>query len=1036
MDQSRESSDQLPPLILNSISQLVDYQEEQERKRSTELNACCSKKQNHSRSSSSQNSSFFKMKKIYPSESHSIRVHCPYDHRHPIGSKTSIDDDDLSSIDINDDDFSSSSSPKKQSPSSQRRNFQTILHSQFFVLSCLMFVLLLVVICLSSLNSIGSSSESTQHRIKSSIINLLRFDKKLKQQQMIEDNNIGRGSVAALYQSLQDTLADAKLLSRAGNTLPESEDINNEINILSEAVKNRGDDQSNTNNIITESDCFKFIGSIEESGGFSFLGISYAIPPVGNLRWRRPVGLNGCRETNSPEHHHLHRLRKKVLDDDQDDDDNDVKERKKTLISAKSFGSPCFQVNPYNKEYSGSEDCLYLNVWTPSIDPQAKLNVMVSIHGGFLQFGSGNQEGLSPTAFLAKKLNTVFVSFNFRLHALGFLALEELVDDDLGDSHSENSTKHLHDPHYSRHAKGNYGLYDHVLVLEWIRDNIRAFGGDPERVTLFGPDSAGAAILALSSNPTTSKLFSKGWMMNPTIYFNRSFESTAKRMHDSFMSRTSCSTASCLRQLTPLQVTQYFLGHDDPSFRINDQNDLPIQGIFAQQLIVVDGDLVRFPFGSEGEADLPLRQHLLIGSTSESIEFWAGPSDLSSWSWDQYVKYVTTSFDSFGPSLSQLALNVYPFPGSSSDASPQNERIVISRDMKQSLVQTERSESTSPSPTTADNSIVINSEQKEEKNAKMSPKETSDNMRKERPEGQESTMTSSRHVSSSTLTSEAGSSFSSLETTTLSSSSESSPTVASGSKNKNIISHLMHDSVASSSSPSSTTASSTPSSSESTTISYSSTERMTRTTLSSSASIPGKVEPSGMIDKKKIRSEQKESERRKRSVNQEDSRREEDGIIITQMPTDDHDFEDRKTGKYDNNSIIEGSKKMSMSEEEEGVNSSLIFPELLYSKMVSDIRQVCPVTQLSHAIAKCSSKKNTISRRSQGDHDNHLERNAGRVYRYIVTSHPSSSVRFFFCFSKTSSSCCADSLFFFFLRIFSLFRYCTKSLLLISDKIE
>lgn len=91
----------------------------------------------------------------------------------------------------------------------------------------------------------------------------------------------------------------------------------------------------------------------------------------GNLRWRRPVGLNGCRETNAAEqHHHLHRLHKKILDEDRDDES---KERHKTLIRAKSFGSECFQVNPYNKKYSGSEDCLYLNVWTPSIDLEVSL---------------------------------------------------------------------------------------------------------------------------------------------------------------------------------------------------------------------------------------------------------------------------------------------------------------------------------------------------------------------------------------------------------------------------------------------------------------------------------------------------------------------------------------------------------------------------------------------------------------------------------------------------------------------------------------
>ena len=577
---------------------------------------------------------------------------------------------------------------------------------------------------------------------------------------------------------------------------------------------------------------------------------------------------------------------------------------------------------------------------------------MLFIHGGFLQFGSGNQEGVSPTAFLARKLNTVFVSFNFRLHALGFLSLEELVDEPHSDT---KNTTSQHDEHHSSHARGNYGLYDHVLVLEWIRDNIGAFGGDPNQVTLFGPDSAGGAILALSSNPSTAKLFSKGWMMNPTIYFNRSFESTAKRMHDSFMRKTGCSTASCLRQLTPLQVTQYFLGHDDPSFRINDQNDLPIQGIFPLQLLVVDGDLVRFPFGHEDT--FPLRQHLLIGSTGQAIEFWPGPSDLSSWSWDEYVKYVTTSLDSFGPKLSQLALSVY---------SSQDER--SARDLKTQSEQTEGDKESQR--TMAVNTIIAKTGQKEEKNAKESlmtlPVQTTSSSR------QESTTSKTEHENEGHVSSLSSlESLSMTETTTSSSlvlsSTSSHETTASGRTEQNAISHLMHDSMASSSSLS-TTESSSPS---------------IESTATLSSSPVGKTF-------KEIKS-QEDSKRMKRSVNQG----KEDGIIITQMPTEDEDHHDEDTnnrvGKDDDNSIFDVRKKMLMNSQEEDVLS----PELLYSTMVSDIRQVCPVTQLAHVISKSSSS--ISGKKSQENHDDHhfKKHASGRVYRYVVTSYPSSSVSFF-----------------------------------------
>lgn len=95
---------------------------------------------------------------------------------------------------------------------------------------------------------------------------------------------------------------------------------------------------------------------------------------------------------------------------------------------------------------------------------------MVWIHGGFLQFGSGNEAGLSPSAKLAHKLNTVFVSMNYRLYTLGFMALDILSNDIMIDS------------------KGNYGLWDQLCALQWVKDNIRNFGGDPRKVSYYISD--------------------------------------------------------------------------------------------------------------------------------------------------------------------------------------------------------------------------------------------------------------------------------------------------------------------------------------------------------------------------------------------------------------------------------------------------------------------------------------------------------------------------------------------------------------------
>lgn len=96
--------------------------------------------------------------------------------------------------------------------------------------------------------------------------------------------------------------------------------------------------------------------------------------------------------------------------------------------------------------------------------PQAGLEVLVWIHGGFLHWGSGHEPGICPSGRVAKRLNSVFVSFNYRLGALGFMALDVL---------STNP----------QDARGNYGIWDQIVALEWVKQNIRAFGGDPEKVS-------------------------------------------------------------------------------------------------------------------------------------------------------------------------------------------------------------------------------------------------------------------------------------------------------------------------------------------------------------------------------------------------------------------------------------------------------------------------------------------------------------------------------------------------------------------------
>ncbi|WP_454716538.1 carboxylesterase/lipase family protein [Caulobacter segnis] len=196
---------------------------------------------------------------------------------------------------------------------------------------------------------------------------------------------------------------------------------------------------------------------VSEAGVSAYKGVPYAQPPVGSLRWRAPVpaaGWTGVRD-------------------------------------AKAFGSACLQPpQAPSGLYSGgmapmSEDCLTLNVWAPA--GAKKLPVMVWIHGGAL-LGGGSSEPLYDGAKLAKQ-GVVLVSINYRLGLLGYFAHPAL---------SAESPRKL---------SGNYGLLDQIEALRWVRDNIAAFGGDPNQVTIAGESAGGLSAIALMASPQAKGLF-------------------------------------------------------------------------------------------------------------------------------------------------------------------------------------------------------------------------------------------------------------------------------------------------------------------------------------------------------------------------------------------------------------------------------------------------------------------------------------------------------------------------------------------------
>ncbi|MDQ6872416.1 MAG: carboxylesterase family protein [Gemmatimonadota bacterium] len=198
-----------------------------------------------------------------------------------------------------------------------------------------------------------------------------------------------------------------------------------------------------------------------------FRGIPYAAPPVGTLRWRPPQ----------------------------------PPKRWAGVRSASKLGHNCVQHQPYSDidpfAVGVSEDCLYLNVWTRSIDPHATPRpVMVWIHGGGFFAGFGGEERHNG-ARLAQK-GAVVITLNYRLGAFGFLAHPALAAES---------------PH---HAAGNYGLLDQIAALRWVQHNIARFGGDPSRVTIFGESAGGMSVGALIASPLAKGLFQQAILESGT----------------------------------------------------------------------------------------------------------------------------------------------------------------------------------------------------------------------------------------------------------------------------------------------------------------------------------------------------------------------------------------------------------------------------------------------------------------------------------------------------------------------------------------
>jgi len=194
----------------------------------------------------------------------------------------------------------------------------------------------------------------------------------------------------------------------------------------------------------------------QKTGVRTFKGIPFGQPPTGGLRWKEPQPVknwDGVRQ-------------------------------------ATQFGPRCMQAPIFGdmgfRSNGTSEDCLYLNVWTPAKSGKERLPVLVYFYGGGFVAGDGSEPRYDGESMAAKGIVTV--TTNYRLGVFGFLAHPELTAES------------------SHHASGNYGLLDQAAALRWVQENIAAFGGDPKRVTIAGESAGSVSVSALMVSPLSRNL--------------------------------------------------------------------------------------------------------------------------------------------------------------------------------------------------------------------------------------------------------------------------------------------------------------------------------------------------------------------------------------------------------------------------------------------------------------------------------------------------------------------------------------------------
>lgn len=324
---------------------------------------------------------------------------------------------------------------------------------------------------------------------------------------------------------------------------------------------------------------------------YAFLGIPFAAPPLGDLRWRPPVDPQPWADE----------------------------------LDAAAFGPACPQWDDDAGVVIGAEDCLTLNVWTPiAATPGSDLPVMVFMHGG------GNVQGsaanpLYDGQLLAERGDAVIVTLQYRLGALGFLVHPGLAAES------------------GYGGSGNYGLMDQIKALDWVQHNIRNFGGDPTQVLLFGESGGAQDTCMLLTSPLASGLFSQALMQSGGCLAKPASERSAEGV--AFTEAAGCGSDPepllCLRSqttttlVTAIDTTPITRGLVTQAFGPNVDGYVLLQSPY-NVLALGEHNAVPFVVGSNADEMLPLSPvmseaayNLLVHAMLDPIRLGAGAEALA-----------------------------------------------------------------------------------------------------------------------------------------------------------------------------------------------------------------------------------------------------------------------------------------------------------------------------------------------------------------------------------------------------------------------